>query len=134
MPPRRATAGLDKIFTPGLVIDPGGPGLVKTAVCGENELQLSDDMKRKLYKMKDDQPVYYPALVFRFHTKGRSMAGIRAKDYSSAEYDRIYDRGNAFTGRLKLVRYAHSDGRTFVYDRERHVVPVHCRVMELTGE
>lgn len=127
----RAAAGLDKLFTPGLVIDAGAAGLVKTSACGENEVQLSEDMKRKLYTMKDDEPVYYPAVVFRFHTKERNMSGIDEKNYSHNKYDSVYDRGSSFTGKIKLVLYAHGDGRTFVYDRERHLVQVHCKVLNM---
>ena len=52
-------------------------------------------------------------------------------DYTDEGRSEIYRAGRSFTGRIRLIKYAHGDGKTFTYDRERHVIQVHCRVLEL---
>ncbi len=125
---------LDRIFTPGLVIDPGEKAFVKTGRCGPGELQLKEDSKRRFYGRKGDEAVYYPAVVFRFHSGEEGMAGIDSKDYTAERVAEVYKSGKEFTGRIKLIPYAHGDGKTFIYDRERHVIQAHCKVLELTGK
>lgn len=59
------------------------------------------------------------------------MAGISNKDYSDTQYAGVYDSGNVFNAKIKLIRYENGDGKTFVYDRERNIVQVHCRIINL---
>ena len=127
----RGAAGLDQIFEEGLIIESGKSGFVKNGRCGENEIQLKSDEKRKVYKKSEDEIIYFPAVVFRFHTESRDMAGIAAHDYSDNKFAAIYDSGNSFTGNIKLIHYENGDGKTFVYDKERHVVQVHCVLVSL---
>jgi hypothetical protein len=122
---------LDKIFRPGLVINPGEKGFAKTERCSSGELQIAGDSKRKYYGKKGDEIVYYPAVIFRYHTASESMSGIDNKDYTKEDAAKIYRSGKQFTGRIKLIPYAHGDAKTFIYDRERHVIQVHCIVLEL---
>ena len=109
----------------------GKSGFVKNGRCGENEIQLKSYEKLKVYKKSGDSIVYFPAMVFRFHTESRDMAGIAAQDYSDKKSNSIYDSGSFFTGRIKLIHYENGDGKTFVYDKERHVVQVHCILISL---
>jgi len=89
----KASDVLNKLFIPGLIIDPGISSFVKTCRCEINEFQLKTDMKRKLFKNDGEDSVYYPAVVFRFHTISRYMAGIDVNDYSDKKYATIYDNG-----------------------------------------
>jgi hypothetical protein len=132
---KKAFAMLDQTFAPGTVITAdascrlvkhaGSDGLDLVPSCYPSEAFMTglkeDEIPRKL--------------SFTFYTAGKKLVGIQEKDLTAKDVAGRYEKaepGEAFTGRLEIIRYPYGDGGGFNYFRETGRVQIHCRVLELS--
>lgn len=100
-----------------------------------NELVLSCMKKRAFYK-KDEggNELFFPLIVFRYHTEGQQMVGIDRAYLTSRENREIIlkkERNSGFRGSILIVPYRYGDGRTFIFEKKENRLVVHCKILEV---
>ncbi len=129
----KAFSLLDKALGPGDMITPlAGCLFKKPDTEGNNFLTLS------CYPgclVKEGEPTSdYPALLFRFHTRRKHMAGVREKDHTKkkpAEMAGYAISGETFSGKLEIIRYPYGDGKFFNHNANFNRLEVHVKILEL---
>lgn len=105
---------------------------LKTSECGENEFVSSCSMERVLYKTEYGKKIYYPLVVFMFHSEDKHLIGIEKKNLSSRsvqiEFNKI-DRYVYFSSEIILIPYKYAGERTFLFDATSNKIIVHCKII-----
>lgn len=125
----RAYLLLDKAFPPGtrfaneaFAREPGGKNIFAPA----------DHREKRLYK-KDPKKgdIYFPRVLFRFHTAADHLVGIDKNDFTgtaSAKAFSALSSGGRFRGSATVVKFDYGNGKSFTYSPADNIIYIHCRL------
>ncbi len=125
----RAYALLDKAFPPGTRFvneafsrEPGGKDIFAPA----------DHREKRLYK-KDPKrgDIFFPRVLFRFHTSTDHLVGIDKNDFTGAAPGKDFSAlppGGLFRGNATVVKFDYGNGKSFTYSPADNIIYIHCRL------
>ncbi len=125
----RAYVILDKAFPPGTRFtheafsrEPGG----------KNIFAPGDHREKRLYKKDPTKgDIYFPRVLFRFHTSADHLVGIGKNDYTDASPAKDFSAlppAGLFRGNATVVRFDYGNGKSFTYSPSDNIIYIHCRL------
>lgn len=122
-----ATAILVRKYEVGRIIkSTPSCAFIRTDECGENEFVLSCYKKREPYTVPGGAgEVFFPLLVFRFHTVENHLEGISRNDFTPERISAVINESieKIFRGEGRVIMYEKGDGPSFnIYEDKNRVV------------
>ncbi len=134
---KKAFAALELEFTPGRIIAADKQFFIThSSECMENEMLLSSYTERERYIAEAEKTeLYFPLIVFAFHTVEKHLVGIDKEDYTDtiiAQKINKIGKNSLLKGKIKIIRFDYGDGSSFVYSQKENVIKINCKVIGLS--
>ena len=125
---------LNSELKPGLVIKSNlNCYFVKDTACDTNELLITACKQSEIGNLDlEDERLFFPRVVFRFHTKKEHLVGIDEDSFTSNTFASIYSRAlnNApINIELEIIEYKYGDGITYNYYLKENKLQIHCKLL-----
>lgn len=133
---KKASKILNEEFPAGKVVTGDeNSKFIKLKTVEENTFGLDCCKDREFYKEDESgEKVYFPSVVFKFHTKKIHLAGVKEADYTDNTIESKFLKlqgGSRFRAKIVLIKYEYGDGDTYNYFEKDNILQFHCKILEI---